>query len=147
MLFDDDVIKKAILNNAEEHDVILNDLEKFDKLLQDENFDEVFKGSKNILSFFDKEMKEHFLQEEEVLFPAVLLNKTDNKTISLVLILQKEHGVILEKVEFLKKEKNNYDNYKDSNYITLLQKIIVELMEHSKKEMKELYPLLENLTH
>lgn len=96
--------------------------------------------------FFKMEILGHFRYEEEVVFPSVLVSNPTDDVISLVLELQKEHGIIQsEFVHFMDDFISNGVTDNRARYRKARKKaqyIIERLLAHSAKEDDRLVPYL-----
>jgi len=109
--------------------------------------EEEWRKIKPIEEYFQRHIIRHFEFEEKKVFPAILLNLATMESIKLILELQKEHGVILTKLqEFLNitsKMIVPVDKETSAKLNSMGRKIICLLLTHASKEDDKLLPILE----
>ena len=136
-----DVIEKFINDHSEVKEEI-DILEKIVNLLNSDAFswNNVFK----ISSFFDKEVKEHFRLEEQVLFPVMKKVLPSDKQ-KILAEIEKEHRPILSKLDAFRKIAEKHSEFlarnTQENFIRISHEIIESIIPHAKKEDEQLFPL------
>ena len=85
-------VDEQFLMISKEHTLIIDHLDRLENMLKDGISEKVLAELNQFLPTFEKDIREHFLLEEEVLFPAAISCLSTLELIDCVLILQKEHG-------------------------------------------------------
>ena len=94
-------VNEKYLNASKEHTQVFDYLDTFKFYLKRGNTDFTVKDVKKTLTRFEKDIKDHFRLEEEVLFPAALVCMPSLEVIDQILALQKEHGYFEKDLETL----------------------------------------------
>ncbi|OGS44911.1 MAG: hypothetical protein A2539_04345 [Elusimicrobia bacterium RIFOXYD2_FULL_34_15] len=120
----------------------LDILEKITKMIDSDTsiWDNVHKMS----GFFDKEVKEHFHLEEEVLFP-IIRRKLPSDKQKILTEIEAEHKPILKKLDEFKemsaKHKKLSSRISRENFIKISMDIIESMITHANKEDEKLFPI------
>jgi hypothetical protein len=77
-----------------EHKFIISYLEKFDAMVNEKELGLVHTKLQAVAPHLQRQVSDHFAFEEEFIFPAALAGTPSSELITLVLRLQKEHGII-----------------------------------------------------
>ncbi|PKL41038.1 MAG: hypothetical protein CVV41_18970 [Candidatus Riflebacteria bacterium HGW-Riflebacteria-1] len=140
---------KVVENNyvlalSKEHKLILETLGELDSILKLSASDEMISQLKNIIEPFLAKLIRHQEFEEEVIFKSALEAMPSERIISIVLRLQKDHGVFLTSIEAILSNilyLTESDNLRQSVKMGLSH-ILNLIKKHSIIEVKELFPLI-----
>ncbi|HAE39030.1 MAG TPA: hypothetical protein DCG57_10385 [Candidatus Riflebacteria bacterium] len=140
---------KVVENNyvlalSKEHKLILETLGELDSILKLAASDEMISQLKTIIEPFLAKLVRHQEFEEEVIFKSALEAMPSERIISIVLRLQKDHGVFLTSIEAILSNilyMNESDNLRQSVKMGLSH-ILNLIKKHSIIEVKELFPLI-----
>ena len=129
---------------SNEHKIIIDYVAKFNKSYKERDKD-FFKGLTTFFDFLEKDLLTHFRYEEVVIFPASIMGDATYGNTLMVMTLQKEHGMLENQLQHLINELKAIK----SSHGKLTQELIEEikgfidaLKTHSKREMTDLYPML-----
>lgn len=138
----------AITKQAQEQGEIFETLSFFNQSIKALNKASTDEFIKDIKKLFLKDLIAHFKFEETGVFPLVL-RAGSLKDKALIRSLQTDHITILDKLDKFEEYANSYaqnKNQEERKKLVTLSKEIVELMlAHTRKEDKELFPLLKNI--
>lgn len=135
---------------SQEHYHIFEQLEKFDLKLKNHKLSTMFKDFQSTFIFLKKDLIDHFLFEEQHLFQKMLLLFRSDKLIKSILEIQKEHGIILTKIETLEKLYFSSETLADPDSslsldtAVYLKKLMEDIKLHAKKEVDEIYFFVES---
>ena len=135
-------VDEKFLKISQEHTLILDYIVQFEELLAKDASSGAVADLTAILPSFEKDIEEHFLLEEEILFPAALTCLKDLDVIDRVLLLQKEHGYFERDLEFICRLVENHPN--DAKKMSAecyqrLQAYTEALREHARVEMEDIF--------
>lgn len=95
--------------------------------------------------FFDKEVTQHFLIEENVLFP-IMKKVLPEEGLNILREIEEEHKPILEKLDAFKKmviPKLNFDSKNlREKLVNVCEGVLYSLIPHAEKEDEKLFPLV-----
>lgn len=139
-------VNNPILKQSQEHKIILNYVARFDQALMDNKKEELVAMIRTISSFFQKDLKNHFKMEEKIFFPAVILGNGSEESVTMILELQKDHGMmekemerILDVVQLGKTHSANVDK----PLLELFEPFLHDIKDHARREVEELFPLID----
>ena len=133
---------------SKEHKIIIDYVAKFNKSYQERD-KEFFKGLATFFDFLEKDLLAHFRYEEVVIFPASVMGESSYGNTLMVMSLQKEHGMMENELQYLINELKALKASHEKLSNELIEKIksfIDVLKNHSKREMTDLYPMLNGNT-
>ena len=129
------------------HKAVSEYLETFEKILDFLHDEEAWRKITPIEDFFKQNVIEHFKYEEEKVFTVCLLKVATPELVSLILELQKEHGLMLKNVEEFRRiiSENGIPPSKEASVrLNILGREIIEIfLAHALREDDELLPVLE----
>lgn len=138
----------AIIRHAQAQGEIFEALTFFKKAVAALEKEKTPEYLKKIRTLFERDIVEHFKTEENEIFPIVLSSGTLLEK-RIIRSLQRDHIDVLEKIDEVKEyllKCGAHPNEKQTRELTALNKDIIELMlTHSRKEDKELFPLLKSI--
>ena len=129
---------------SNEHKIIIDYVAKFNQSYKEQD-KEFFKGLATFFNFLEKDLLAHFRYEEIVIFPASIVGEANYGNTLLVMSLQKEHGILENQLQCLKDELKALQSSHEKLSHEMIEKIrtfIDALKNHSKREMTDLYPML-----
>jgi iron-sulfur cluster repair protein YtfE (RIC family) len=133
-----------LIKDHEKVSEFLEDMRKVMSFLHDK---EAWSKVKPIEDFFQERIVDHFEFEEKIVFPAILSKAATPETIKLILELQKEHGIILTKLEEFQRIASKSvippDEETSAELNFVARKIIDILLMHASKEDDNMLPILE----
>jgi len=133
-----------LVKDHEKVSEFLEDMRQVMNFLHDE---EAWSKIKPIEDFFQQNIIDHFEFEEKKIFPPILLKAATPESIKLILELQREHGIILAKLEefqwIASKSVIPPDEKTSAELNFVARKIIDILLMHASKEDDNLLPVLE----
>ncbi|MFH1729723.1 MAG: hemerythrin domain-containing protein [Pseudomonadota bacterium] len=134
----------------EDHQDVSEWFSNLDKLPNIKDKQEIWNHLSEIEAMFDRNLMLHFQFEEDHIFSRVLAHTTDLKLVKYVLSLQKDHGIITERItSFWKIVENNAETKSpdsSARLILLFMDIQDEILDHAHKEDQKLFPYVkENL--
>ena len=139
-------INEKYLLASKEHTQVYEYLETFKSFIKKGNKNFTVKDLKKTLTRFEKDIKDHFRLEEEVLFPAALVCMPSLDVIDQVLALQKEHGYFEKDLETLIILAGKYQ--KRSALINavsaLMKSFIASMQNHARIEIEEIFNKMDN---
>lgn len=141
-------VNEKYLRASKEHTLIFYYMDTFKSYLKQGNTDFTVKDVKKTLTHFEKDIKDHFKLEEEVLFPAALVCMPSLDMIDQVLALQKEHGYFEKDLETLIITAGKYQKRSTLVHaISALLKTFTAAMEaHAKIEIEQIFNKMDNTT-
>jgi iron-sulfur cluster repair protein YtfE (RIC family) len=137
-------IKNQVGKIAKEHQLINNYVVTFNKAYQTQD-PEFFKGLVKFFKFLEKELLAHFRFEEIVVFPAFIAGEASYDNILMVTGLQKEHGILEERLEYLIQEIRRIATSgkpMTNKLMSRIKKFIDLLSVHAKRELVDLFPVM-----
>jgi hemerythrin-like domain-containing protein len=133
-----------VIKDHEKVSEFLEDMRQVMNFLHDK---EAWSKVKPIEDFFQQNIIDHFEFEEKKVFPAILSKVATPESIRLILELQREHGIILAKLEEFQRIVSNsvipLDEEKSAELNLVARKIIDILLIHASKEDDNILPVLE----
>jgi hemerythrin-like domain-containing protein len=133
-----------VIKDHEKVSEFLEDMREVMSFLHDE---EAWSKVKPIEDFFQKYVIDHFEFEEKIVFPAILLKAATPESIKLILELQREHGIMLAKLEEFQRIASKSvippDKKTGAELNFVARKIIDILLMHASKEDDNILPVLE----
>jgi hemerythrin-like domain-containing protein len=133
-----------LIKDHEKVSEFLEDMREVMSFLHDK---EAWSKVKPIEDFFQQYIIAHFEFEEKIVFPAILSKAATPETIKLILELQREHGIILAKLEEFQRIVSNsvipVDEKTSAELNFVARKIIDILLMHASKEDDNMLPILE----
>jgi len=129
---------------SQEHKIIIDYVAKFNKSYKEQD-EEFFKGIATFFNFLEKDLLAHFRYEEVVIFPASITGESNYGNTLMVMSLQKEHGLLENQLQCLIDELKIVKSSHEKLTSELIEKIklfIDALKTHAKREMTDLYPML-----
>ena len=138
-------INNKVAKIAKEHEIIIKYVVEFNKKLKTRD-KEFFKGIVSFFDFLEKDLLRHFRFEEVVIFPASLIGESQYGNTLMVMTLQKDHGTIENQLQVLMSEIKDLkaSHEKLSNELIDKIKVFFELLKtHTKREMTDLYPMID----
>jgi iron-sulfur cluster repair protein YtfE (RIC family) len=133
-----------LIKDHEKVSEFLEDMREVMTFLHDK---EAWRKLKPIEDFFQRNIVSHFKFEEKIVFPAILSKAATPEAIKLILELQKEHGMILTKLEefqsIVSKSVIPFDEKTEAELNLVARKIIDILLMHASKEDDNMLPILE----
>ena len=139
-----ETINNLTLKLAQEHKLITDYIVKLsDKLKSnDRGFIDEFSS---FLSLLEKDLFTHFETEEKVFFPAAIMGAAAYETTLMVMQLQKDHGALEKELRSLV-ETSKISGIKpemlNEAMLALIKDFFTRLKVHVKREMIELYPMI-----
>lgn len=138
-------IDNMVSKVSKEHHIIIKYIAEFNNKYKTRD-KEFFKGIASFLDFLEKDLLSHFRFEEVVIFPASMIGESKYDNILMVMSLQKDHGMIENQLQVLmadiKALKTSHE--KLSNELINRIKDFFELLKiHTKREMTDLYPMID----
>ena len=134
-----------------DHEQVSEFLENIGEVLKFLDDEEAWKKIKPVEAFFQQNIVGHFKFEEEKVFHPLLLKMATSELIKLILDLQREHGIILSKLEEFQRIVSEKASLPDKEINTRLnivgREIIDILLAHASKEDDELFPIIEKNRH
>ena len=134
-----------------DHEQVSEFLENVGDVLEFLDDEEAWKKIKPVEAFFQQNIVGHFKFEEEKVFHPLLLKMATSELIKLILDLQREHGIILSKLEEFQRIVSEKASLPDKEINTRLnivgREIIDILLAHASKEDDELFPIIEKNRH
>lgn len=133
-----------VLALSKEHKLILETLGELDSILKLATSDEMISQLRTLIEPFRAKLSRHQEFEEEVIFKAALEAMPSERIITIVLRLQKDHGIFLTSTEAVLsdllylRENDNIRRAIETN----LNQISTLIKKHSIIEVKELFPLI-----
>lgn len=145
-MFKKNQVNEKYLIASKEHTQVFNYLDTFKSYLKRGNTDFTVKDVKKTLTRFEKDIKDHFKLEEEVLFPAALVCMPSLEVIDQILSLQKEHGYFEKDLETLLILAGKYQKRKALIHaISALLKSFIGMMKaHARVEIEEIFHKMDN---
>ncbi|MBN1783051.1 hemerythrin domain-containing protein [bacterium] len=145
MFFREDKVNGKFLKIAQEHEVVLEYLEKLKILLENNDLSYSFKQLKSMLPEFKSEMRHHFKIEEHFLFPAALLCVPSIELVDMIMVLQKEHGFVERDIDTLERmfEDNPKATQMNEAMTGLLKTMIRDIEKHARIEIDHLFPKMD----
>jgi len=143
---DTGVVNNLYLKLSREHEIVLNFFAPAAKLLKAKKFHELFELLKRTEKDLSQHIQRHFHFEEEVFFPAVLLENASIDSVRLVLKLQKEHGMIerdLRQVYQIIHSPIMLPEEKQREVLSLYRDLNRDVRRHARTEIQTLFPLLD----
>jgi len=135
-----------VLVISQEHKLILETLGELEAILKTSEQANMIGHLKELIEVFKKKIFDHQYFEEEIIFKAALEAMPSERVISIILNLQKEHGIFLNSLETfaaqimpLTKAAPNTDTIEKN-----LAQFSDLLKRHSLREVKELFPMITN---
>lgn len=135
-----------VLAISKEHKLILETLGELDSILKLATQSEMVSQLKAVIEPFKAKLLVHQEFEEEVIFRAALESMPSERIVSIILKLQKEHGIFLANIEaafFSLLHLSESDNLRRTIEANLGQ-LSTLIKKHSVMEVKELFPLITN---
>jgi hemerythrin-like domain-containing protein len=130
-----------------EHEKVSEFLEDMREVMSFLHDKEAWSKLKPIEDFFQERIVKHFEFEEKIVFPAILSKAAAPETIKLILELQREHGIILTKLEEFQRIASKSvippDEKTEAELNLVARKIIDMLLMHASKEDDHMLPILE----
>ncbi|MDZ7833204.1 MAG: hemerythrin domain-containing protein [Desulfobacterales bacterium] len=136
-------IDNTIAKLSQEHKLIADYVAKFSKgkAEKDKTF---FAQLNQFIGFLKKDLIKHFELEEHVFFPAAINGSVSYDTALVVLGFQKEHGILEKELEAILSRENEIAPGKvDAALIRDLSSFFEKLKVHAKRELIELFPLID----
>ena len=134
-----------LTREAHEHGKILESMVFFDKFLETITSDDADSDTVRLHQFSDEYIVQHFKFEEQELFP-VILQKGSSEERKFVEELQSDHEQILVSLAEFKAIVSSYDPQPDKEEVKKIIKssevIINQILAHTRKEDKRLFPAL-----
>ena len=134
-----------LTREAHEHGKILESMVFFDKFLETITSDDADNYTVRLHQFSDEYIVQHFKFEEQELFP-VILQKGSSEERKFVEELQSDHEQILVSLAEFKAIVSSYDPQPDKEEVKKIIKssevIINQILAHTRKEDKRLFPAL-----
>ncbi|MBN2104031.1 hemerythrin domain-containing protein [bacterium] len=141
MSFRKDKVESKFIRIAQEHEIVLDYLEKLKSMLNLAPRDRLQK-LREMLPVFKSDMRHHFQIEERFLFPAALLAMPSVELVDRVLMLQKEHGYTERDMDILEKMVENEPEETEAIF-QLMSDIIEDTERHAKIEMDDIFPKMD----
>lgn len=135
-----------VLARSKEHKLILETLGELESVLRLSVREELVSQLKTIMENFQEKMLKHQELEEKVIFQSALEACPSEKLVSMVLKLQKEHGIFAATIDSIIYRIWNLD-FDDRMLLKLsneLGHLTVMVKKHSLLEVKELFPTISN---
>ena len=129
---------------SNEHKIIIDYVARFNKSYQEQDKD-FFKGLVTFFDFLEKDLLAHFRYEEIVIFPASIVGESNYGNTLMVMSLQKEHGLLENQLQCLRNELKALQSSREKLTQELIERVrafIDALKDHAKREMTDLYPML-----
>ncbi len=139
-------VDEKFLKISQEHTLILDYIDRFEDVLAKDASTGALTDLMAILPSFEKDIEEHFLLEEQLLFPAALTCLKDLDIIDKVLLMQKEHGYFERDLEFIcRLVENRPDDVKSipDECHQRLQAYTKALKEHAHVEMEDIFAMMD----
>lgn len=133
-----------ILARSQEHKLILETLADMEACLKFSSSRELIHNLRNLIEPFKSKFDLHQRLEEQVIFTAGLQVIPSENVVSLVLQLQKEHGIFEHTIDSLSEKLWNFPE-DDGTRISIqreLEKLILNIKKHSLLEVTNLFPVL-----
>ena len=143
-------VDEKFLKISQEHTLISDYIVRFEELLAKDASPGAMTDLMTVLPSFENDIEEHFLLEEEVLFPAALTCLKNLDVIDRVLLMQKEHGYFERDLEFIcTMVKNQPDDVENMpvECRQRLQTFTKALKEHARVEMEEIFAEMDKSRH
>lgn len=140
-------IDNVVLALSKEHKIINDYVIECRKMLEKQAHEHDTKNLEILFEFMEKDLRAHFLFEEEVLFEAALSGEQDQAMSDLVRVLKEDHSIIHDHIEKLiieikiLIEQNKHVDLKAIEKINSLMQLI---KEHSRNEMVNLFPAIDS---
>lgn len=131
-------INTIMLRISGEHKIIFDYVVRFDKALSSGNYEQARVLIRLLSRHMQLDLIKHFELEEKILFPAALLSQPEPAVVELVLVLQKEHGLM--KRDFQRLGDISLSNEDPSAVIQMLKSFLDLLKQHTNREVTELFP-------
>lgn len=135
-------VDEKFLKISQEHTLISDYIIRFEELLIKDASAGSVADLMAVLPSFEKDIEEHFLLEEEILFPAALTCLKDLDVIDKVLLLQKEHGYFEKDLEFICTTLKNQPEDATNMPVDCRQRLQAyteALKEHARVEMEDIF--------
>ena len=140
-------IEEKYLKASREHSVIYDHIQKFDVLINGKTGPDTVRQLKELTITFAEDLDQHFVTEEQVLFPAALYCLQSLDIYDLVLVLQKEHGYlerdfaeISDRIQFLSsRQKKIPEDLK-----TCMNRFLQALKQHAGVEIEDLFKKMDD---
>jgi iron-sulfur cluster repair protein YtfE (RIC family) len=145
MNFRKEKVEGRFLKIAQEHNQVLDYLDRITNLLASEKSGSACSYMKNLLKEFKADLLHHFKIEEHFLFPAALLSMPGIDLTDMILSMQKEHGFFERDIGVIEEqllEIPDKDPIPD-DLSRLLKKLITDLEKHADTEIDQLFPRME----
>ena len=140
-----DSINNPILIQSEEHKLIFNYVSRIDNMLVNNNVEELTALVVGISRMMEKDLETHFLREEKVFFPALLVGRPSWEHTQVVTELISEHCSLrreMSTVVELVQEKLKHSSRVDEHLVQQIKPLIVSLKEHARKEIVDVFPVI-----
>jgi hemerythrin-like domain-containing protein len=138
-------INNVIAKLSREHKIITDYvIVFFEKKKQNDR--EFMDGLNGFVNFLKKDLLKHFEIEELAFFPAAILGAASYESALMVMNLQKDHGFLETQLQTIIELSKNTDLNQETltqNMIDSLDKFFKQLKIHVKREMIELYPIID----
>lgn len=140
-------IDNVVLALSKEHKIINDYVIECRKMLEKQAHEHDTKNLEIIFEFMEKDLRTHFLFEEEVLFEAALSGEQDQAMSDLVRVLKNDHSIIhghIEKLIIEIKILIEQNKHIDQSAIEKINSLMQLIKEHSRNEMVNLFPAIDS---
>lgn len=140
-------IDNVVLALSKEHKIINDYVIECRKMLEKQAHEYDTKNLELLFEFMEKDLRSHFLFEEEVLFEAALSGEQDQTMSDLVRVLKEDHSIIHDHIGKLIIEiKTLIEQNKrvDQSVIEKINSLMQLIKEHSRNEMVNLFPAIDS---
>jgi ribosome-associated translation inhibitor RaiA len=138
-----------VLARSREHKFILETMAQLEEVLRISSLQELIPQLKKIIEPFRDQVMLHHELEEQVIFQAALEAIPSARIVSLVLRLQKEHGIFSAAIDSILFNlwHVEIDDILRRKIEKEVNQLALMIKKHSLAEVKELFPLLSNNGH
>jgi iron-sulfur cluster repair protein YtfE (RIC family) len=145
MNFRQEKIEGRFLKIAQEHEQVLDYLDRIKHFLDPGKTAADFSEIQNLFTKFKPDILHHFKIEERFLFPAALLSMPEIELTDMILTLQKEHGFFERDIGMIENaiSENPAGNRIPDELKKLLKKLIADLENHAAIELDQLFPRMD----
>lgn len=135
-------INNIVLKLSKEHKLINDYAGTFARNMK--NPDPAFmKDLQSFLAFLENDLIKHFRLEERLFFPAAVNGAPSYETTTLVLNLQKDHGILETRLKAISRANKRLTGQNpDDPVMGTISRFLEALKTHARLEVTELFPLI-----
>lgn len=140
-------IDNVVLALSKEHKIINDYVIECRKMLEKQSHEYDTKNLEILFEFMEKDLRAHFLFEEDVIFEAALSGEQDQTMSDLVKVLKEDHSTIYDHIKKLIIEIKiliDQNKHVDQRIIENINSLMQLIKEHSRNEMVNLFPAIDS---